>query len=184
VHDPLRPLPGADQSSATTGFQEQWGASWQSASNYTSSLSLPRLRTTRLLTSSALLRCSCSASPPATRWMRPRASRSGDGRRQPGHVAHRRTRAVRHAVGTIFEAYRDQRIVRDDAVVVCTALPEVDDRPLTLAPVDMEAALLAPAVPEGRPQRPLAAFYRAILEKPARGPLSALLRAPSHALLA
>jgi len=46
-------------------------------------------------------------------------------------------------IGAIFEAYRDQRIVRDDAVMVCHAPPKLDYRPLTVALVDMEAALLA-----------------------------------------
>jgi len=46
-------------------------------------------------------------------------------------------------VGAIFEAYRDQRVVRDDAVMVCHAPGELGYRPLTIALVDMEAALLA-----------------------------------------
>jgi YcaO-like protein with predicted kinase domain len=46
-------------------------------------------------------------------------------------------------IGAIFEAYRDLRIVRDDAVMVCHAPSELGYRQLTIALVDMEAALLA-----------------------------------------
>jgi len=155
-------------------------------------------------------------------------------------------------VGAIFEAYRDQRITRDDAVMVCHAPAELNYQPLTIALVDMEAALLAAdldpqerrqlqriarrldfrerswprclelyrqrtgktasldalqleaigsvkqrdaqrlvqalrATPPSfieRPRPPLTSFYMAMLEKRARSPLSAPLRAPSHALLA
>jgi hypothetical protein len=48
----------------------------------------------------------------------------------------------------------------------------------------IEALLAAPAIPEGRPRPPLTAFYRAMREKRTLSPLSAPLRAPSHALLA
>lgn len=55
--------------------------------------------------------------------------------------------------GAIFEAYRDRRINRDDAVMVLHAPAELGHRPLTVALVDMEAALMvAPLEPGERRQ--------------------------------
>lgn len=55
--------------------------------------------------------------------------------------------------GAIFEAYRDRRMNRDDAVMVSHAPAELGHRPLTVALVDMEATLLAaPLDPRERRQ--------------------------------
>lgn len=51
-------------------------------------------------------------------------------------------------VGRIYEAYRDGRIERDDAVMLVHAPAELDWRPLTVALVDAEAALDAAGLPE------------------------------------
>jgi hypothetical protein len=50
-------------------------------------------------------------------------------------------------IGTIFEAYRDGIANRDDAVMVSHAPAELGHRPLTVALVDMEAALQAADLP-------------------------------------
>jgi hypothetical protein len=50
-------------------------------------------------------------------------------------------------VGAIYEAYRDGRIDRDDAVMVSHAPAELGHAPLTLALVDAEASIGASALP-------------------------------------
>lgn len=49
-------------------------------------------------------------------------------------------------VGRIFEAYRDGKIIRDDAVMLVHAPAELDFRAITVAQVDAEAALLEAAL--------------------------------------
>lgn len=50
-------------------------------------------------------------------------------------------------VGRIFEAYRDGKILRDDAVMLVHAPAELDFRAITVAQVDAEAALLDADLP-------------------------------------
>ena len=54
-------------------------------------------------------------------------------------------------IGAIFEAYADERILRDDAVLITHAPAELNWRPLTVALVDAELALQrAPLAPQER----------------------------------
>jgi hypothetical protein len=50
-------------------------------------------------------------------------------------------------IGAVYEAYRDGRIDRDDAVMVSHAPAELGYAPLTLALVDAEASIVASALP-------------------------------------